>query len=309
MKNIIVVGGVGFIGGHLVERLRKTPGVERIRVYDRNARNGIDPDFPPVEFFREEIATGALTDLMRGCDTVFHLAANADIARAATEPSLDFWQGTHLTQIVLEAMRETGAKRLFYTSGSGVYGDRGAQRVHEDMPARPVSPYGAAKASSEAMICAYSAMFGICASIFRFANVVGPRQTHGVAYDFIRKLKADPTRLEILGNGLQSKSYIHVSDVLNAMMLVEEKQHDLCDTWNVATQDWINVSEIAALVVASMSLVFKQPDITYTGGPVGWKGDVPVTRFDCRKIEALGWKPEHNSGSAVFHSILAMVRE
>ena len=145
---------------------------------------------------------------------MFHFASNPDIAKAVTQPDIDFWEGTFLTQNLLEAMRVAGVPRLIYASGSGVYGDTGQTAVTETYsPLLPISTYGASKLACEALICSYTHMFDLHGVAFRFANVVGPRQTHGVAYDFIRRLREHPTPLEILGDGRQSKSYIHVDDV------------------------------------------------------------------------------------------------
>lgn len=310
MKNVLILGGAGFLGSHLAERLSKTPGVHSIWIFDHSAFpwTRVD-DVPSTYLVRGSISTESekLLAAMRNCDTVFHLAANADIAKAATDPTVDFWQGTHLTQCVLEAMRQTGVKRLFYTSGSGVYGDLGETPVREDMPCQPVSPYGASKLASEAMISAYSHMFGIKASVFRFANVVGPRQTHGVAYDFIRKLRADPTKLEIMGDGTQSKSYVHVDDILDAIFLVAEKQAKTYDTWNVAGDDYVMVSEIADMACEVMGGI--KPERIFGSERRGWKGDVPVARFDCSKIRALGWRPFWTSHGAMDEAMRAMLKE
>ncbi len=152
---------------------------------------------------------------MEGHDTVIHLASNPDIARAAVEPDIDFREGTFLTQQIVEAMRRTGTPNLLYASGSGVYGDLKDHEAQEDFgPLVPVSTYGASKLAGEALIASYCAMFDLRACAFRFGNVVGARQTHGVGFDFIRRLRVQPDRLRILGDGLQSKSYIHVDDVI-----------------------------------------------------------------------------------------------
>src|ERR1043166_1470722 len=222
-----VTGGAGFIGSHLLERLLGTEGTDKVVVYD-NFTSGqrsylqalmSDRRLSVVEADLKE--AGPLLEAMAGCDTVFHLAANPDIVKAITQPDIDFWEGTYLTQNVLEAMRQTGATRIFYTSGSGVYGEDPAVDFAESHgPCIPISTYGASKLASESLIAAYCHMFGLGARVFRFANVVGPRQTHGVGYDFIRRLKSDPTTLRILGDGTQKKSYIHVDDVLDAIFLV-----------------------------------------------------------------------------------------
>src|SRR5439155_24389307 len=185
--------------------------LDRIRKDNRNEIVAAD---------RKELS--AVTAAMAGCETACHLAANPDIAKAVTRPDIDFWEGTYLTQNVLEAMRVTGARNIIYTSGSGVYGENPKVAFREDYgPCLPISTYGASKLACEGLISAYCHMFGFSGRTFRFANVVGPRQTHGVGYDFVRFLKADPTRLRILGDGTQKKSYIHVEDVLAAVATVD----------------------------------------------------------------------------------------
>jgi UDP-glucose 4-epimerase len=251
-----------------------------------------------------------ITAAMAGSDTVFHLAANPDIAKAVTQPDIDFWEGTYLAQNMLEAMRVNGVKRLLYMSGSGVYGENAAVAFAENYgPCLPISTYGASKLACEALICAYCHMFGITARAFRFANVVGPRQTHGVGYDFVRRLKKDPTQLRILGDGSQSKSYIHVEDIMNAVFLAAERGQGVYDVYNVATGDYITVKEIADLAVQICQLAPGSVRYDYTGGDRGWKGDVPVVRFDCTKIESLGWKCQRNSAQAMREAMGAMREE
>jgi UDP-glucose 4-epimerase len=253
---------------------------------------------------------GAFTAAMAGCDTVFHLAANPDIARAVTQPDIDFWEGTYLTQNVLEAMRVNGVRKILYASGSGVYGENAGVAFAEDYgPCIPISTYGASKLACEALIAAYCHMFELTGRVFRFANVVGPRQTHGVGYDFIRRLKSDPTRLIILGDGSQKKSYIHVEDVLAAMRFADERAGSNYDVFNVATDDYITVAEIADLAVKASGLSPKDVRYEFTGGDRGWKGDVPIVRFDCSKIKALGWKARRTSAEAVTDAMKAMLKE
>ncbi len=246
---------------------------------------------------------------MAGHDVVIHLASNPDIARAANEPEIDFYQGTLLTNNVVEAMRRSGVKRLLYASGSGVYGELGATPVAEnDGPFQPVSTYGASKLAGEALIASYCAMFGLEARAFRFANVVGPRQTHGVGFDFLRRLRQDPGTLRILGDGEQSKSYIHVLDVVAALMLVLDACPDPYQVFNVSPDDAITVREIADEAVACLGLEQK-PVYACTGGPRGWKGDVPVVRLDSTRLRALGWSPRWTSREAVRAALDSMREE
>jgi UDP-glucose 4-epimerase len=250
----------------------------------------------------------AVTEAVEGHDLVYHLASNPDIARAVTEPDIDFWRGTYLTQNLLEAMRRTGVRRLLYTSGSGVYGDTGTLAVPEDHgPLVPISTYGASKLAGEALISSYCHMFGFRASVLRMANVVGGRQTHGVAFDFLRKLQRDPRHLEILGDGTQSKSYVHVTDVVRAMDHVLRHARAPFACFNVATGDDLDVRTIAGLVIDALGL----SDVTleFTGGARGWAGDVPVIRFDLTKLHALGWRATMTSHEAMRSAINAMLAQ
>lgn len=225
---VFISGGAGFIGSHLTRRLLARPEVRRVVVYDNFSSGREDYLAPLAGDRRLAIVRSDLKDqdaviaAMRGSEVVFHLAANPDIAKAVTQPDIDFWEGTYLAQNVLEAMRRSGARRLLYMSGSGIYGENPGVAFAEDHgPCLPISTYGASKLACEALISAYCRMFDLTARAFRFANVVGPRQTHGVGYDFVRRLKAEPTRLRILGDGSQSKSYIHVEDILEAVFLAD----------------------------------------------------------------------------------------
>jgi UDP-glucose 4-epimerase len=311
-----VTGGAGFIGSHLVNRLLKAEKTERVVVYD-NFTSGQrsylqvltgDRRLSVVEADLKD--TGRIREAMDGCGTIFHFAANPDIAKAITQPDIDFWEGTYLTQNVLEAMRQTGANRIFYTSGSGVYGEAPAVDFSESYgPCIPISTYGASKLASESLIAAYCHMFGLMARVFRFANVVGPRQTHGVGYDFIRQLKSDSTALRILGDGTQKKSYVHVDDVLEAIFLVAAKAGRPYEVFNVATDDYITVRQIADLAVAIAGLRPEKVRYDFTGGDRGWKGDVPIVRFDCSKIKALGWRNRRSSAEALSDAMEAMRRE
>jgi UDP-glucose 4-epimerase len=207
-------------------------------------------------------------------------------------------------------MRVNGVRKILYTSGSGVYGENPRVAFAEDYgPCVPISTYGASKLACEGLIAAYCHMFDLVGRAFRFANVVGPRQTHGVGYDFIRRLKADPTRLRILGDGTQKKSYIHVEDVLAAILRADEWSRDKYAMFNVATNDYITVAEIADLAVKASGLTPSVTKYEFTGGDRGWKGDVPVVRFNCSKIKALGWRAQRSSAEAIRDAMKAMLEE
>jgi UDP-glucose 4-epimerase len=314
-NRFFVVGGAGFIGSHFVDRLLNTPNVTRVTIYD-NFSSGREWHYEQhlgderLEVVRAEVGNlSRLTEAMIAHDVVIHLASNPDIARAATEPEIDFYQGTLLTNNVVEAMRRSGAGQLLYASGSGVYGELGMEAVGEDSgPFQPVSTYGASKLAGEALIASYCAMFALRACAFRFANVVGPRQTHGVGFDFLRRLTVDPRTLRILGDGRQSKSYIHVSDVVEAVLMALEQSREPYQVFNVSTLDAITVTEIAEEAVASLQLA-KMPEFAYTGGARGWKGDVPVVRLRSDRIRALGWSSHRNSREAIRAAFESMMRE
>ena len=308
-----VTGGAGFLGSNLVNTLLDD-GAEAVRVYD-NLSSGRERYFghrlgdPRLGLVRGEIGDlDRLTAAVAGCEVVFHLAANPDIARAVTEPTIDFDNGTVLTQYVLEAMRRTGVRRLVFTSGSGVYGEVPPRPVPEDWPFMvPISTYGAAKLASEALISAYCHMFQMVGTAFRFANVVGPNMTHGVTHDFIRRLKGEPHRLVIYGDGQQLKHYIHTSDVIAAMRLLLDRQRAGFALYNVASEDRLKVVEIADIVVAAMGL--GQVEYAFTGGSRGWAGDVPVIELDSSRIRALGWKNRLGSRAAVESAARSLLDE
>jgi UDP-glucose 4-epimerase len=311
-----VVGGAGFIGSHFVDYLLGEGETAKVTIYD-NFSSGREWHFAHhVKDARFAVARGNVEDIpalrqaMDGHDVVIHLASNPDIARAATEPDIDFWQGTALTNAVVEAMRTTSAKRLLYASGSGVYGDLGQLEIAEDQPSLlPVSTYGASKLAGEALIASYTFMFGLSGCAFRFGNVVGPRQTHGVGFDFARRLLDDGSELRVLGDGSQTKSYVHVSDIVAAVLRAHTHTRRRYDVYNVATGDVISVKEIAELAVECVGLPPGSVRFAYTGGDRGWKGDVPVVRLNSNKIRGLGWACRHGSREALKRAIESMIPE
>lgn len=308
-----IVGGAGFIGSHFTDWLLSDPEVRAVTLYD-NFSSGREWHYrhhltdPRLRVIRGDVKDlDRLVSALKEHDIVIHLASNPDIARAATEPEIDFYQGTLLTNNVVEAMRRTGTRRILYASGSGVYGDLGELEAREDHgPLMPISTYGASKLAGEALISAYCFMFGLTGCVFRFGNVVGPRQTHGVGFDFVRRLLADPGRLSILGDGSQSKSYIHVSDIVGAVSAANQYCTEIFDIFNVATGDYITVSEIAELAVECLSLQ-AHPHFEYSGGDRGWKGDVPIVRLNTDHIRNLGWACQLNTREALRSSLLSLI--
>jgi UDP-glucose 4-epimerase len=310
---VCVVGGAGFIGSHFVDRILAEPATESVTVFD-NFSSGREWHLDRhVEDRRLHIVRGEVADLddlrsaMVGSDTVIHLASNPDIARAVTEPAVDFDSGTVLTHQVLEAMRLSGTRRILYASGSGVYGDLGDEEAAEDFgPLSPISTYGASKLAGEALISAYCHMFGLSGCLFRFGNVVGPRQTHGVGYDFVRRLSKDPDRLFVLGDGRQSKSYVHVSDVVEAVLLAAACGPSPVATYNIATGDYMTVGEIAHMAVEVMELDPRHTTLEFSGTDRGWKGDVPVVRLSTKRIRALGWSNAMSTHQAMLASLTSI---
>jgi len=311
-----VVGGAGFIGSHFVRRLLGAEDAAAVTVYD-NFSSGrwwhLDEvrDDPRLRVVEAEVKDlEALVGAMTGCDVVIHLASNPDISRAVTEPTIDFWEGTFLTNQVVEAMRRSGTPKILYASGSGVYGDLGTLAAEEDHgPLIPSSTYGASKLAGEGLISSYAHMFDLVGCAFRFGNVVGPNQTHGVGFDFVRRLRDDPTRLRVLGDGEQSKSYIHVHDVIAAVLRAEQATTDGFRAFNVATGDYITVTEIADIACRALGLDPAAVHYEYTGGDRGWKGDVPIVRLDTGRIRSLGWACSAGSAAALDASIRSMVEQ
>jgi UDP-glucose 4-epimerase len=316
LGKFLIVGGAGFIGSHFTDALLAHPAIQSVTIFD-NLTSGREWHFeqhlgnPKFEFVKGDVKDiEGLKQAMAGRDVVIHLASNPDIARAATEPDIDFREGTYLTERVLEAMRLTSAKRILYASGSGVYGDLGTLEAREDYgPMVPISTYGASKLSGEALISSYCHMFDMSACVFRFGNVVGPRQTHGVGFDFVRSLLGDPARLRILGDGGQSKSYIYVEDVIAAVLAANERTEKRYQAYNVATGDYITVKEIAELAAECMALDPSKVKFEFTGGDRGWKGDVAVIRLNTDRIRSLGWNCRRNSREALRESMMALIRD
>lgn len=313
MNNYFIAGGAGFIGSHLVRKILSEESESRVTVYDNfssgktwhlsdvlNNKNLriIEGDIKNIELLAES---------MKGCSCVYHFASNPDISKALTQPDIDFWEGTYLTNNILESIRINNVNNLIYASGSGVYGDTGLIELSEDYsPMIPISTYGASKLAGEALISSYCYMFDINAAAFRFANVVGPNQTHGVGYDFINKLTKNPGELQILGDGSQSKSYIFVDDVLNAIRAVEKNYLKGYSYFNVATNDYITVKEIAEIVAGLMGL--ENVNFNYGKTARGWKGDVPVVRLNSDKIRNIGWQNKYTSKQAITESVKSMLK-
>jgi len=311
MINYFIAGGAGFIGSHLTRKILKEESDISVSIYDNFSSGQMWHLEDVINDDRLKIIKGDIKDIdflkksMSGVNCVYHFASNPDISKAVTQPDIDFWEGTYLTNNILEAIRVNNVPKLIYASGSGVYGDTGLNEANENyIPMVPISTYGASKLAGEALISSYCFMFNLNAAAFRFANVVGPNQTHGVGYDFLNKLIANSNELNILGNGTQSKSYIYVDDVLNAIRLIEKKYLKDFNYFNVATLDYITVREIAEIVLEVMNL--KNVKLNFGEGDRGWKGDVPIVRLNSEKIRSFGWKNQYRSFEAIRKSVSSM---
>lgn len=305
-----VVGGAGFIGSHMVDRL-----VERgpVTVYD-NLSVG------KTAFIEGHLASGRamlvqadaldpdrLTEAMRGHDLVVHLAANPEARWGLERTRLDLEQGTIATYNVLEAMRRAGVPRLIFSSSGTVYGETEKVCAEGDLGNLPISLYGASKFAGEALIAAFVECFGLTARIYRFGNVVGPRGTHGAALDFLKKIRDKQTELEVLGDGRQAKPYLFVTDCVDGMLFGLDRVEGKLDIFNLAPPDTTSVTRIAELCVAASP--YPGAVIRYTGGDRGWPGDVPRSRMDPGKLAALGFRVSCSSDEAVKRAVDALARE
>ncbi|MHB8606551.1 MAG: NAD-dependent epimerase/dehydratase family protein [Thermoplasmatota archaeon] len=296
-----MTGGAGFIGSHLVDALLARR--DHVVVFDdfsEGKREFLPRDGPHLSIVPGDIRNApALADSARGCDAVWHLAADRDVRTSAANPLNHVALNVTGTVHALEAARAAGAKKFVLTSSGTVYGETRVFPTPEDVtPMEPISLYGATKLADEALLSAYGHTFGLTTFAFRFANVVGPRSTHGVTADFVRKLRDDAKRLEILGNGKQSKSYVSVADTVAAMLAAFDRAPPRPFTvLNIGSDDAIDVTAIARLVSEEMGL--KDVRFDYTGGDRGWVGDVRVMRLATDRLRALGWRPKHTSAEAV----------
>jgi len=288
-----VTGCAGFIGSNLADRLLRD-GHEVVG-YD-NLATGQDKfldqarSSPRFSFVRGDILDQpALTAAMRGCDLVFHLAANADVRFGTDHPSRDLEQNTIGTFRVLDAMRVNGIKKIAFSSTGSVYGEPAVFPTPEDAPF-PIqtSLYAAAKVAGEGLIQAFCEGFGMQSWIFRFVSILGERYSHGHVFDFYRSLRADPTKLHILGNGKQRKSYLYVQDCIDAMLVAIERAGAKVNIFNLGTDEFVEVNDSVNTLCEALGI---SPVRTYSGGERGWVGDSPFILLDCKRIRSLGWAP------------------
>ncbi|MHC1610696.1 MAG: NAD-dependent epimerase/dehydratase family protein [Candidatus Methanospirareceae archaeon] len=305
---IIVTGGAGFIGSHVVDRLMEED--HEIVVLD-NLSTGDEKFIAPhigkenFRFHKVDILHDDITGFFDAADEVWHLAANPEVRLGAENTRIHLEQNIVGTYNVLEAMRLNEVRRIVFTSSSTVYGEADQLPTPEEYHTIPISLYGASKLASEALIASYCHTFDMHAWIYRFANVIGRRSTHGVIYDFINKIRRNPRELEILGDGTQTKSYIYVSDCIEAM-LVGLRGKKRVNVFNIGTNDTTSVMRIAELVCEAMHA---RPRYRFTGGKRGWIGDVPVMLLDVSKLNSLGWKGRYTSEEAVKKAIQDLLSE
>jgi UDP-glucose 4-epimerase len=307
---ILVTGGAGFVGSHLVDRLMDKGNI--LTVYD-NLSSG-KKEFLKEHFEKENFrfVEGDLLNFdkvkssIKGQEIVFHLAANPDVRDSLKNPEVDLKQGTMATYNVLEAMRSEGVKNIVFSSSSVVYGEARTIPTPEDYgPLAPISLYGASKLASEGLITAYCHTFGMNSWIFRFANIVGKRGTHGILVDFLGKLEKDPRKLEILGNGEQKKSYLLVEECVEGILYTFENSREKVNIFNLGSQDNIRISRIAEILVEEMAL--KNVKFEYTEGRRGWPGDVPLMMLNVKKINQLGWKAKYSSEEVIKRAVRDLI--
>jgi UDP-glucose 4-epimerase len=288
-----VTGGAGFIGSSLTDRLLADG--HSVVVFDNLSTGRQDflvdaASRPGFTFVRGDVLdAGTLTDAMANADVVFHLAANADVRFGTDHPRKDLEQNTIATFNVLEAMRANDVRRVIFASTGSIYGEASAIPTPEDAPF-PVqtSLYGASKLAGEGLIHAYCEGFGFQSWIFRFVSVLGERYTHGHVFDFYKSLRTDPTRLRVLGNGQQRKSYLYVQDCIDAILLTMERATGKVNTFNLGTDEYCCVNDSIRWITEHLGI---RPDLEYTGGDRGWIGDNPFIFLDTARVRALGWRP------------------
>ena len=300
---VLVAGGAGFIGSNLIDRLlEKGHEVVCVDNYFIGTRENVRhlADHPRFTMVEQDICDmEALKTVFEQhhFEYVFHLAANSDIQASASNPMIECHNTYMTTFTLLECMRLYQVKRFFFASTSAVYGDLHGASVAEDCPnMQQISYYGGAKLGSEGIISSYTYMNDMHTLIFRFPNVIGPRLTHGVIFDFVKRLREDPTRLRILGNGKQSKPYIYVMDLVDAIIYFMNAPKGIT-LYNIGVEGQTNVTKIAEIIVEAMGL--DKVSFEYTGGEGGWKGDVPVFQYNLDKVHAAGWHASCNSDESV----------
>jgi UDP-glucose 4-epimerase len=305
-----VTGGAGFIGSHLVDKLiQKDYDVTVFDDLSSGKKEFIEHHMNNDKFRfvnADLLDKNILSDEIIGHDVVFHIAANPDVRLGAKKPDIAK-KDIIATYNLLDSMRENNVKKIVFSSSSTIYGETPSFPLKEDYgPLLPISVYGAAKLASEGLISSFCHSFDMQGWIYRFANVVGMRGTHGVIVDFINKLRKNPQNLEILGDGRQRKPYLYVTECVDGIIFGFEKSDDEINFFNLGCKSTTDVTRIGELVVEEMKL--KNVNFNYTGGKRGWKGDVPHFQFDISKIEKLGWTPNRESDEVVRMAIKDLLK-
>lgn len=312
-KSILVTGGAGFIGSHLTDMLVAENEVTVLDNLSSGKKEHLDRHLGRrnFEFLQSDLLDQkAVEEAVADKDLVFHVAANPDVKLGAEDTRVHLDQNVLATYNLLEAMRKSGVSKIAFTSTSTVYGEADLIPTPEDYgPLKPISLYGASKLSCEALISSYCHTFEMQSWIYRFANIVGERGTHGVLVDFIRKLQEDPRHLQILGSGNQRKSYLEVKDCAEAMVHCVDRTDEETNIFNIGSSDFVDVTRIADIVAEEMGL--SDVEYRYTGGVDGrgWKGDVKVMLLDIDRIRELGWMPRQGSEGAIRTAVRALLRE
>lgn len=302
---IAITGCAGFIGSSMADRLLgmgcKVVGVDNFSTGQRKFLEGAlkNPAFHLVEI--DILDLPALTAAFKDCTMVFHFAANADVRFGTEHPRKDLEQNTIATYNVLEAMRANGIKRIAFSSTGSVYGEAKVIPTPEDGPF-PVqtSLYGASKLAGEGLIAAYAEGFGMQSWIFRFVSILGERYTHGHVFDFYKQLKNDASRLRVLGNGKQRKSYLYIQDCLDAILTAVGKAGDKVNLFNLGIDGYCEVNDSIGWICETMGV---KPQMEYSGGDRGWIGDNPFIFLDTKRIQSLGWKPKHSIREGVVKTV------
>jgi len=311
----LVTGGAGFIGSSLVDCLIERGG--EVRVIDNLSAGSLDnlgrwEGDPRLSFVKGDLLDrGTVIDALDGCDVLYHLAANPEVRASRASPEEHFRQNVEATHRLLEAVRVAGGvKLLVFASSSTVYGEADVVPTPEDYGLlKPISHYGASKLAAEALVSAYASIYGFRSVIFRLANIVGPRSSHGVIYDFVNKLRGNQRELEVLGDGSQSKSYLYVEDCVRGMLLGAEKASERVEVLNLGSGDRVSVVEIAGIVVEEMGV--KGCEVHLTGGVDGgrgWAGDVKIMLLDCSRLRSMGWVSRLSSAEAVRMTARALAK-
>ena len=307
----LVTGGAGFIGSHLIDELLKQGyEVSCLDNFSSGKKEFIEKKLDEIALIKGDLLKKEdIKNAIDNCDIVFHLAANPDVRSGIENTKTHFDNNIIATYNLLEIMRKKDVRKIVFTSSSTVYGEARIMPTPENYaPLIPISIYGASKLASEALIAAYCNTFDMKSVIYRFANVVGPRSTHGVIYDFIRKLRANQDELEILGDGKQKKSYLYINDCINATLFGLNNARERMEIYNIGSEDWTDVKKIADIISNNMSLT---PSYKFTGGigGRGWKGDVKLMRLDISKLKGNGWTPQFNSNNAIEMTALWLIKE